>query len=161
MLRVTVVLLINRHGTTVISDLSACKRATSKITEPARSLLIAVDMRSLEKMQGHQPTCLYPAHGPHIPTTTAARNKISEYVNHRQQRENQIIKLLDRQAYDDRGLTVAELVDEIYTDLPERAKLAAEKSVEAHLSKLKKEGKAKNAEDVANADKGVWTLTRA
>lgn len=111
-------------------------------------------MSSLRALLALHPTTLYPAHGPHIPSISSSRSKLEQYLSHRQQREDQILKLLDRAHYDGEGLTIPDLVERIYANenLPERAMFAAEKSVEAHLKKLETEVKAKRL------DGEVWAL---
>lgn len=103
-------------------------------------------MDSLRQLQSFGATTLYPGHGPHIEGQQAVSAKITEYIDHRLQRESQIVKAL--QAYPTgSACTAADLVQAIYPDLPVRAVIAAEQSVVAHLDKLCEEGKVGRASE--------------
>ena len=65
-----------------------------------------------------------------------ASGKIAEYIAHRLERENQVL-----QAFNDGAKTPREIVEKIYIGLPENLIRLAEKSVEAHLEKLRMENK--------------------
>ena len=71
---------------------------------------------------------IYPAHGPVIRNP---RQKIREYIAHRELRENQVLDSL-RQG----PLDVMAIVKKIYTDVPEFLHQAAANSVHSHLRKL-------------------------
>ena len=75
---------------------------------------------------------IYPAHGPAIRTPHA---KIEEYLAHRALREQQILECLGRGAH-----RVTDVVEQIYTDVPQALHFAAAMSVRAHLRKLEKDG---------------------
>lgn len=62
-------------------------------------------MTSLKTLLALKPSVLYPAHGPHIPTREAATKHISDYILHRQEREDQIITLLQKLAGDEKLLS--------------------------------------------------------
>ncbi|MCA9562472.1 MAG: MBL fold metallo-hydrolase, partial [Myxococcales bacterium] len=89
---------------------------------------------------------LFPAHGPTVEEGVAL---LDEYIAHRLEREEQIVREL-------RALgegTAIELVARIYTDTPISLHPVAARSVEAHLMKLEREGSA------ARSDRpGRWTL---
>jgi hypothetical protein len=51
-------------------------------------------MTSLKTLLALKPSVLYPAHGPHITTPTACAAHITEYIKHRQQREDEVVSLL-------------------------------------------------------------------
>ena len=104
---------------------------------------------SLKKQLNLNPTSLYPAHGPTIDGPEAARQKIREYIDHRQQREDEIIKVM---ADHDVPVTAMDVVRVVYANYPQSLWLAAEKGVVLHLEKLKDEGKLKEAEH------GKWVL---
>jgi glyoxylase-like metal-dependent hydrolase (beta-lactamase superfamily II) len=74
---------------------------------------------------------IYPAHGPVIPD---AKRKISEYIQHRELRERQVLGALQ-----DGPLEVARIVEKIYVDVPQFLHAAAAQSVRAHLRKLANE----------------------
>lgn len=102
---------------------------------------------SLKRQLDLNPKILYPGHGPMI-SGSNARGKIQEYITHRQQREDEIIKVMT-----DAGgeVTAMEIVKVIYARYPQSLWPAAEHSVLLHLNKLKDEGRTKAAED-------RWTL---
>lgn len=78
-------------------------------------------------------TALMPGHGPVL---ADARGKIEEYIAHRIDREAQIIS-----AMGDRARTIPQIVQSVYTDVPEAMHQLAEMSVLAHLEKLEGEGR--------------------
>lgn len=74
--------------------------------------------------------------GSHGAAIFDAKGKIEEYIEHRLEREQKILS-----AIQDGAVNLDEIVRKVYTDVsPELYKLA-EKSVEAHLEKLKNDGK--------------------
>lgn len=79
------------QGTTVFTDLSACQSVASchKFDR-----LQHVDMTSLKTLLSLRPNVIYPAHGPHIPTSEASSALIQSYITHRQVREDQIMAIL-------------------------------------------------------------------
>jgi ribonuclease/clavin/mitogillin len=100
-------------------------------------------MESLRRLLALDVERIYPAHGPVIRN---AREKISEYIAHRELRERQIIGALRNGP-----LEVTAIVKRIYTDVPEFLHPAAAQSVRAHLRKLLSEGR------VEEHEKG-WSL---
>lgn len=73
-------------------------------------------------------TALMPGHGPVI---ADARGKIEEYIAHRLEREQMILR-----AISDGAKSPAEIVKAVYTDVSETMHQLAELSVRAHLEKL-------------------------
>ena len=53
-------------------------------------------MTSLKTLLALKPSVLYPAHGPHIPNRDECAKCLSDYITHRQERENQIVALLQK-----------------------------------------------------------------
>jgi endoribonuclease LACTB2 len=100
-------------------------------------------MNSLRRLLDLDVERIYPAHGPVIHN---ARQKISEYIAHRELRERQIIGALR-----DGPLEVIAIVKRIYTDVPEFLHPAAAQSVRSHLRKLLNEGQVEEHEK-------VWSL---
>jgi glyoxylase-like metal-dependent hydrolase (beta-lactamase superfamily II) len=103
-------------------------------------------IKSLEKMKTMFKGRAYPGHGPVIRDGPAT---ISEYIQHRQQREDQVIKVLksdkhhpDQPCKDkpDEWASM-EAVKIIYRDVPEDLHDAANRGVLQILHKLKAEGK--------------------
>ena len=99
---------------------------------------------SLRRLLELDVAVIYPAHGPLIRNP---REKIEQYVAHRELRETQILDGLRAGVSD-----VPALVKRMYTDVPEALHTAAAMSVNAHLRKLQKEGR------VAQAA-GAWRIT--
>lgn len=115
-------------GTTVIPD------ETGDLGQYMDSLrrLLALDIEKI-----------YPAHGPVIHN---AREKIGEYIAHRELRERQIIGALR-----DGPLEVMAIVKRIYIDVPAFLHPAAAQSVRSHLRKLLNEGR-------VGVHETVWSL---
>jgi glyoxylase-like metal-dependent hydrolase (beta-lactamase superfamily II) len=91
-------------------------------------------LASLGRVRDLNPRRLLPGHGPIIDDPTAL---IAEYVTHREQREQQILK-----AILDGARTVPDIVRRVYPALPASLSDAAAESVRAHLVKLRDEGRA-------------------
>jgi glyoxylase-like metal-dependent hydrolase (beta-lactamase superfamily II) len=105
-------------------------------------------MASLRRVQALGVRRIYPAHGPVIED---APGKIQEYIDHRMERERQILDALGN------GLrTIPEMVKVIYADVPEKLHAMAGKSVHSHLKKLKKDGCV--AEERISSAPSRWTL---
>lgn len=102
-------------------------------------------MKSLQILLDLNPNKIYPAHGPVIENATAS---ISYYINHRNERESQIVDALKTS---DKGMNPLDIVKAIY-EIPEHLYPAAANNVLHHLSKLKKENKAREI------DSGVWQI---
>jgi len=97
-------------------------------------------MNSLEKMLTFGAAKIYPAHGPIVEEPNV---KITEYINHRNMREKQILDVVQES---DGHHTAATLVQKIYVGLSENLWKAAELNVSHHLRKLEKEGKIRQVE---------------
>jgi len=100
---------------------------------------MAVYFASLERLRARPPHALLPAHGPAIPDGHA---KLSEYLAHRKLREARVIAALR-----DEPRSLAELVAEAYGDTPRALWPLAERSLLAHLIKLVREQRARDAGD--------------
>jgi glyoxylase-like metal-dependent hydrolase (beta-lactamase superfamily II) len=105
---------------------------TTAMRPPDGDMAIYID--SLRKLLNYDIAMIYPGHGPPI---KEAKRKIEELIQHRLEREEQVIAGL-RQGKS----TVRELVNEIYPELDSRLHFAAEGQILAHLIKLEREGKA-------------------
>jgi glyoxylase-like metal-dependent hydrolase (beta-lactamase superfamily II) len=90
-------------------------------------------MRSLETLRACHPRRIYPAHGPVRDDAVAL---IDQYIAHRLERERQILEAIAAGA-----TTTAEMRVRIYPVLDERLHGAAEIQIEAHLIKLREEGR--------------------
>ena len=91
-------------------------------------------MDSLRRLLQLDLETIYPAHGPVI---RKPKEKIHEYISHRELREQQILGALA----DGHPLEVMAIVKKIYTDVPEYLHQAAASSVRSHLKKLRNEGR--------------------
>jgi glyoxylase-like metal-dependent hydrolase (beta-lactamase superfamily II) len=89
-------------------------------------------LRSLELLRSKNPQRIFPAHGPIRDYAVAL---IGEYIEHRLQRERQVLDAIANGA-----TTVEEMRKTIYPDLDERLHRAAEIQMQAHLIKLAEEG---------------------
>jgi glyoxylase-like metal-dependent hydrolase (beta-lactamase superfamily II) len=88
-------------------------------------------MRSLERVLAETPRRIYPAHGPLIEDGPA---KIREYIQHRSDREREILAALEQEP-----MVVMEIVKIVYAAYPEVLHPAAGQSVAQHLLKLERE----------------------
>jgi glyoxylase-like metal-dependent hydrolase (beta-lactamase superfamily II) len=120
-------------------------RGTSVIDPPEGDL--AAYLRSLKRMQELEPRTIYPGHGPVVFDAPA---KLREYLDHRAEREAQVVAALA-----DGGRTIPALVAAIYVDHPPEVHPLAERSVLAHLQKLESEGR---AAATGRGAKAVWEL---
>jgi glyoxylase-like metal-dependent hydrolase (beta-lactamase superfamily II) len=106
-------------------------RGTSVIDPPEGDM--AAYMDSLSLMLDLTPRVIYPGHGP---TAWDAMEKLREYVDHRQDRERQVLAALEKGP-----LGAEEIVPSIYSEYPKELLPAAARSVLAHLIKLEREGR--------------------
>jgi len=90
-------------------------------------------MDSLHRLLKLDLETIYPAHGPVI---RKPKEKIREYIAHRELREQQVLEALSGGA-----LEVMAIVKKIYFDVPEYLHPAAASSVRSHLRKLGREGR--------------------
>ncbi len=90
-------------------------------------------MDSLHRLLKLDLETIYPAHGPVIRNP---KEKIREYIAHRELRERQVLDALAHGP-----LEVMAIVKKIYVDVPEYLHPAAASSVRSHLRKLGKEGR--------------------
>lgn len=92
-------------------------------------------MKSLDNILKIKPSIIYPGHGNVIENPTS---KIEYYINHRNEREHQIIKFFRDRALDD--FTTMDVVKTVYKETPEALWPAAAYNVGHHVKKLEKEG---------------------
>ena len=107
-------------------------RGTSFIDPPDGDLVRY--LRSLRRLLDLDARSIYPGHGPLV---LRAREKLTEYLAHREEREAQVVAALA-----DGPRTIAEIVEAIYADQPKDVHPLAARSVLAHLRKLADEGRA-------------------
>lgn len=130
------------HGTAVFEDL--------------KTYLSSLH-RMLNRVQGRG----YPGHGAVMDNATS---RITEYIKHRQQREDEVLRVLRYGKLDvaqgepsperRRGWTPIDLVKKIYRDVPENLHLPASHGVLQVLMKLEDEGRT-----VHDSDSGEWRLS--
>jgi glyoxylase-like metal-dependent hydrolase (beta-lactamase superfamily II) len=89
---------------------------------------------SVERLRALGTAALYPGHGPRVDDGPA---KLQEYLDHRAQREAQVVGCLGAAG----PLSVEQLVGRIYTDTPPGLLAMAARNVRAHLDKLEGEGR--------------------
>ncbi len=122
---------------------------------PARGGSLREYLASLERLLREEPRAIYPAHGPRIDDGVA---KLREYLDHRAQREQQVLDGLRS------GLSrVPDLVARIYAAYPQALHAAAAQSVASQLEKLAEEGRVRRLPPPANsssagAETGRWEL---
>jgi ribonuclease/clavin/mitogillin len=117
-----------RNGSLITGDLMAGV-GTIVIDPPEGHMATYFD--SLRRMQALNVTALFPAHGP---VMANAKAKIQEYLDHRMARETNILAAWTR-GHRQPGA----IVKEVYTDVAPAMHALAERSVMAHLEKLREE----------------------
>jgi ribonuclease/clavin/mitogillin len=105
-------------------------------------------MRSLERLLAEVRTAIYPAHGPLIED---GPGKVHEYIEHRLQREREIVAALRG----GRG-RIPEIVAEVYAAYPKSLHGPARMTVCSHLLKLAREGRARS--DGGDPLEARWSL---
>src|SRR5262249_48997072 len=118
-----------RNGSLITGDLMA-GLGTIVIDPPEGHMATYLD--SLRRMQALPVTALFPAHGP---VMANAKAKIQKYLDHRIDRERNILA-----AWKNGYREPSAIVREVYTDVAPAMHELAERSVVAHLEKLKDEG---------------------
>jgi glyoxylase-like metal-dependent hydrolase (beta-lactamase superfamily II) len=96
-------------------------------------------LASLARLQALDPKRLLPAHGPAIDDP---QTLLSGYIEHRRQRERQVVDALMAG-----HSTVQDIAESIYDGLSPALMRAAQENVRAHLEKLKMEGRASHVND--------------
>ena len=109
---------------------------------------LAQYMDSLRRIQRLDITTIYPAHGPVIED---AKGRIQEYIDHRLERERQILAAVGAGRR-----TIPEMVKVIYAEVPVALHPMAGQSVHSHLKKLKAEGRMR--EEMVSGEASRWTL---
>jgi glyoxylase-like metal-dependent hydrolase (beta-lactamase superfamily II) len=80
------------------------------------------------------PSIIYPGHGPVVNNPV---EKIKEYIEHRHQREQQILNVIPPEV--SKAVSIEDIVRKIYTNVPEKLMKAAAVNVFHHLIKLEEE----------------------
>ncbi len=105
---------------------------------------MALYMDTLRRMLDLDLERIYPGHGPYI---SKPKEKIQEYIDHRLEREQQIVAAAANGA-----TTVEQMVELIYTDTPRYLYPAAGQSVLSHLFKLQAERRASRTTDAGGEE---------
>jgi glyoxylase-like metal-dependent hydrolase (beta-lactamase superfamily II) len=100
-------------------------------------------MESLRKLYERDDRVYYPAHGAEV---TKPRQLVRGMIGHRKQRENQILRQLERGVHH-----IPAMVPQMYKGVDQRLWPAAERSVLAHLIDLERRG-------AVSRDAGGWAL---
>ncbi len=106
-------------------------------------------LQSLEKLLSLELKRIYPGHGPAIDDPY---DKIREYLQHRLDREAQIVEAIEAGTH-----TVEQMVERIYVDTPRVLYPAAGQSVLSHLLKLEAEQRAGRRTDASGEE--YWALS--
>jgi glyoxylase-like metal-dependent hydrolase (beta-lactamase superfamily II) len=101
-------------------------------------------LTSLHRLLDMTIALLLPGHGPPI---SDARDRLLQYVAHREERERQVLAGIRAGA-----VTSSDLVDRVYPDLDSGLRSAATLTIEAHLQKLHRDG----AIRPADGDAQTW-----
>jgi glyoxylase-like metal-dependent hydrolase (beta-lactamase superfamily II) len=94
-------------------------------------------LQSLERLKTLDSTVMLPGHGIAVHVVPA---KLQELIDHRLDRERQILKLIDKGKR-----TVKAMLSAIYSELDKRMLPAATRQIEAHLAKLEAEGRVRQS----------------
>ena len=134
--------ILLREGGILFSGDHVLGMGTTAMRPPEGDMAQYID--SLRKLLDYDIKMICPGHGPPI---TAPRRKLEELIQHRLEREQQVLTGLSRGT-----VTAKELVAEIYPELDSRLYEMAQGQVMAHLVKLEREGK------VASVGSAGYTL---
>jgi ribonuclease/clavin/mitogillin len=118
-------------------------------------------MTSLKIIKALKPLALYPGHGPHIPNFEAAQAHISQYIAHRQVREDQIMKILQEFDADPTlvGKRVEEFQEKILDDARKENKYKHEfLSGKPYVEKKKKVEETKEKPEKGDEEDGEETV---
>lgn len=140
-----VVFHLSEQGVLFTGD-AVLGRGTSFIDPPEGDL--SQYLRSLKRMQALSPRALYPGHGPVVLDAGA---KLQEYLDHRAERELQVLDAMSAGAG-----SISELVSVVYVDYPSDVRALAARSVFAQLLKL--EGEARVVRS-GKGDDARWAMT--
>jgi glyoxylase-like metal-dependent hydrolase (beta-lactamase superfamily II) len=119
--------------------------STSVVSPPDGDM--GLYLRSLERIRARRYAALFPAHGPPVRKVAPF---LDAYIDHRRQREKQIVLALEEAG----AVTVRQLVARLYADTDRRLHPAAAHSVLAHLLDLYRRGVVDLAGDFGMS--GVW-----
>lgn len=113
-------------------------------------------IQGLQNLITFNPKQLYPGHGPLIENGV---DKIQEYVNHRLEREQQVVQLLTNGTKE--AWSPMEIVEVLYKGYPESLHLHAARGIVLHLVKLQKDGKVTTSETYAFVQENLLKILNA
>jgi glyoxylase-like metal-dependent hydrolase (beta-lactamase superfamily II) len=125
---------LEQQRTLFAGDMVASSSTVVIPSPPEGDLLDYMD--SLHKLQELNMMEIVPSHGLII---TNPQEKLADYVEHRIERERQILRILNMHS---EGATVDTIVQMVYATTDSRLHVLAAQSVRAHLHKLEREGRA-------------------
>lgn len=105
---------------------------------------MALYLESLERLKGYDAVMMLPGHGQSVRDVP---HKLQELIDHRREREDQILRLLT-----DGKRKPEVMLRVIYPELDKRIVPMAVRQIEAHLAKLESEGR------VSRLGEGEWVL---
>ncbi len=139
------VCLYLREERTLFTGDTALGLGTVAISPPPYGDM-ALYIRSLERLKTYDSALLLPGHGQAVHDV---RRKLQELIDHRHEREEQVLRLLA-----DGKRTPKAMLSAIYMELDKRIVPMALRQIEAHLAKLEAEGRVKRSGE-------EWVLTGA
>jgi len=92
-------------------------------------------LASLSRLQSIDLATIVPAHGPIV---SNPQKKLTEYIEHRMQREQEVLTILQTNPH---GIAIPTIVRQIYAAVNPALHRMAAYSIEAHLLKLEREGR--------------------
>lgn len=128
----------SRYGAIAVGDLVST--LSSILVDPSDGHL-ATYLESLRFLEAVTRATLYPGHGP---PASGGRAVIQKTLEHRKEREQQILGALGSEPQSPKS--VAELLRRIYTDVDPKVYHLAERSLLSGLIKLEEEGRARKGE---------------
>jgi glyoxylase-like metal-dependent hydrolase (beta-lactamase superfamily II) len=140
------VVFVDPRSGALFSGDAVLGRGTSFIDAPDGDL--TKYLASLHRMLDRHPRTVYPGHGPVV---LDAQAKLKEYLDHRAEREEQILEGIA-----DGARTVDDLVERIYAEYSADVRELAARSVNAHLAKLETEGRISAS---GRRDQRAWSVT--
>jgi glyoxylase-like metal-dependent hydrolase (beta-lactamase superfamily II) len=116
--------------------------------DPAAPAALSAYLDALARLRERRLTHILPGHGPIV---TDPERKLTEYIEHRLERERRLLAALAAGRR-----SVAELLDDAWSDAPEILRPAAAVTLAAHLEKLDAEGRL--PEGVERPERPDWLV---
>ena len=125
----------SRYGAVIAGDLVS---TVSSILVDPKDGHLATYLKSLELLESVTTGTLYPGHGPPVPD---GKKVIRKTLEHRAEREQQLVAALSKEPQ-----SAGALVAAIYKDVPSKMLALAERSLLSGLVKLEEEGRVERSE---------------